>query len=145
MTSENSQRFLNAGGKTKKNEEKTAIFVQNMFLAKLIILFSCDSKTKNCGYLKFSPNVYIRVIYTWYNFWKLLTFSELFIDNLNFQLFLVFFSEKRIKKIWLAKKSWNCNKRFLISCTNWYTKKIQRVMYNFFFYKRLKFKFLGNM
>ena len=121
------------GEKQKKNEEKTVIFVQNQFLAKSIILFSCYSKTKNCGYLKFSPNVYIGVIYIWYNFWKLLTFFEHIIDNLNFQHFLVFFSEKWIKKNWLVKKSWKFNSRFLISCTYWYTKKIQSVMYNFFF------------
>ncbi|KAF0761269.1 Uncharacterized protein FWK35_00008727 [Aphis craccivora] len=46
----------------KKNDGKTGIFTQNQFLTKLIF-FGCNSKTNHCKYLKFSPNVYVSVIY----------------------------------------------------------------------------------
>ena len=111
--------------KQTKNEEKTVLFVQNPFSTKSIFLLSRYSKTKNCRYFKLSPNFYIEIIYTWYNFWKLLTFFELFIDNWNFQLFFVFFSEMWIKKIWLDKNSWKFNTRYLICRTYRYKKKFK--------------------
>ncbi|KAF0766533.1 Uncharacterized protein FWK35_00020145, partial [Aphis craccivora] len=56
------------------------------------------SKTNHCKFLKFSPNVYVSVIYIQLNFQKMLTFFELFIDNRNFQFFREIFFEVSIKK-----------------------------------------------
>ncbi|KAF0762909.1 Uncharacterized protein FWK35_00018627, partial [Aphis craccivora] len=49
--------------KKKKNDEKTGIFTQNQFSTKSIFLHGCNSITNHCKYLKFSPNVYVSVIY----------------------------------------------------------------------------------
>ncbi|KAF0726654.1 Uncharacterized protein FWK35_00036031 [Aphis craccivora] len=50
--------------------------------------YSCNSKTNHCQYLKFSPNVYVSVIYIELNFQKFLTFFELFINHRNFRFFV---------------------------------------------------------
>ncbi|KAF0736123.1 Uncharacterized protein FWK35_00033459, partial [Aphis craccivora] len=59
----------------------------NKFSTKSICLYSCNSKTNHCKYLKFLPNVYVSVIYIQLNFQKMLTFFELFIDHRNFRFF----------------------------------------------------------
>ncbi|KAF0764365.1 Uncharacterized protein FWK35_00010337, partial [Aphis craccivora] len=61
------------------------IFTQNQFSTKSIFLYGCNSKTNDCKYLKFSPNVYVSVIYIELNFQKFSTFFELFIDHRNFR------------------------------------------------------------
>ncbi|KAF0761769.1 hypothetical protein FWK35_00010590, partial [Aphis craccivora] len=58
----------------KKNYGKTGIFTQNQFSSKSIFLYGCNSKINHCKYLKFSPNVYVSVIYIQLNFQKILTF-----------------------------------------------------------------------
>ncbi|KAF0773768.1 Uncharacterized protein FWK35_00000046 [Aphis craccivora] len=67
----------------KKNDGKTGIFMQNQFSTKSIFLYGCNSKTNNCKFLKFSPNIYISS-----NFQNILTSFELFIDHRNFRFFL---------------------------------------------------------
>ncbi|KAF0771656.1 Uncharacterized protein FWK35_00001259, partial [Aphis craccivora] len=64
--------------KTKKNDGKTGIFTQNQFSTNSVFLYGCNSKTNCCKYLKFSPNVYVSVIYTELNFQKTSTF---FVSN----------------------------------------------------------------
>ncbi|KAF0756452.1 Uncharacterized protein FWK35_00038670 [Aphis craccivora] len=54
---------------------------QNQLSTKSIFLYGCNSKTNHCKYLKFSPDVYVSVIYIQFNFQKILTFFELFIDH----------------------------------------------------------------
>ncbi|KAE9536780.1 hypothetical protein AGLY_006842 [Aphis glycines] len=65
----------------KKNDGKTEIFTQNQFSTESIFLYSCNSKTNHCKYLKFSPNVFVSIIYI----------------QLNFQNFLTFLIKKKIK------------------------------------------------
>ncbi|KAF0754330.1 Uncharacterized protein FWK35_00013200 [Aphis craccivora] len=48
--------------------------MQNQFSTKSIFLYGCNSKTNQCKYLKFSPNIYVSVIYIQLNFQKFLTF-----------------------------------------------------------------------
>ncbi|KAF0758455.1 Uncharacterized protein FWK35_00016391, partial [Aphis craccivora] len=59
----------------------------NQFSTKSIFLYGCNSETNHCKYLKFSPNVYVSVIYVQLNFQKMLTFFELFIAHRNFRFF----------------------------------------------------------
>ncbi|KAE9529991.1 hypothetical protein AGLY_011453 [Aphis glycines] len=42
------------------------IFTQNQFSTESIFLYGCNSKTKHCKYLKFSPNVYTTEIFDFY-------------------------------------------------------------------------------
>ncbi|KAF0737126.1 Uncharacterized protein FWK35_00025809 [Aphis craccivora] len=49
--------------KPKKNDGKTGIFTQNKFSTKSIFLYGFNSKTNHCKFLKFSPNIYVSVIY----------------------------------------------------------------------------------
>ncbi|KAE9534013.1 hypothetical protein AGLY_008749 [Aphis glycines] len=58
------------------NDGKTGIFTQNQFSTESIFLYDCNSKTNHCKYLKFSPNVYVSVIYIQLNFQKCLTFFD---------------------------------------------------------------------
>jgi hypothetical protein len=74
-------------GKNWKNNGKPGIFTHNHFSTKSIFLFCCNSKTNHCKYFKFSPNVYIMVIYLRLNFQIILIFFKLLIDNWNFRLF----------------------------------------------------------
>ncbi|KAE9536772.1 hypothetical protein AGLY_006834, partial [Aphis glycines] len=60
----------------KKNDGKTKIFTQNQFSTESIFLYGCNSKTNHCKYLKFSPNIYVSVIYILLNFQKILTFFD---------------------------------------------------------------------
>ncbi|KAF0750863.1 Uncharacterized protein FWK35_00024555, partial [Aphis craccivora] len=53
----------------------------NKFSTKSIFLYSCNSKTNHCKFLKFSPIIYVKVMYIQLNFQKFLTFFELFIDH----------------------------------------------------------------
>ena len=76
-----SNSFQKNREKKKKNDGKTGIFTQNQFSTKSIFLYGCNSKTDHCKYLKFSPNIYVSVIYIKLNFQKFLTFFELFIDH----------------------------------------------------------------
>ncbi|KAF0767159.1 Uncharacterized protein FWK35_00001461 [Aphis craccivora] len=46
-----------------------------------MFLYGCNSKTNHCKYLKFSPNIYLSVIYIQLNFKNILTSFGLFIDN----------------------------------------------------------------
>ncbi|KAF0702214.1 Uncharacterized protein FWK35_00029914 [Aphis craccivora] len=69
-------QFSKKSRKTKKNDGKTGIFTQNTFSTKSIFLYGCNSKTYHCNYLKFSPNVYVSVIYRQLNFHKILTFFD---------------------------------------------------------------------
>ncbi|KAF0712097.1 Uncharacterized protein FWK35_00037390, partial [Aphis craccivora] len=73
--------------KQKKNDGKTGIFTQNQFSTKSIFFYGCNSKTNHCKYLKFSPNVYVSVIYIQLNCKKFSTFFELFTDHCNFRFF----------------------------------------------------------
>ncbi|KAF0744896.1 Uncharacterized protein FWK35_00020723 [Aphis craccivora] len=56
-------QFKNKREKQKKSYGKTGIFTQNQFSTKSIFLYGCNSKTNHSKYLKFSPNVYVSVIY----------------------------------------------------------------------------------
>ncbi|KAF0769318.1 Uncharacterized protein FWK35_00039057, partial [Aphis craccivora] len=56
--------------KDKKSDGKTGIFTQSQFSTKSIFLYSCNSKTNHCKYLKISPNVYVSVTYIQLNFQK---------------------------------------------------------------------------
>ncbi|KAF0773683.1 hypothetical protein FWK35_00004063, partial [Aphis craccivora] len=58
-----SPRFGARREKPKKNDGKTGIFTQNKFSTKSIFLYGFDSKTNHCKFLKFSPNIYVSVIY----------------------------------------------------------------------------------
>ncbi|KAF0773185.1 Uncharacterized protein FWK35_00002041 [Aphis craccivora] len=49
--------------KNKKKRRKRGIFMQNQFSTKSIFLYGCNSRTNHCKYMKFSPNVYVSVIY----------------------------------------------------------------------------------
>ncbi|KAF0751268.1 Uncharacterized protein FWK35_00026580 [Aphis craccivora] len=68
--------FKSAEKNRKKNEGKTGIFTQNQFSTKSIFLYVCNSKTNHCKCLKFSPNVYVNVIYIQLNFQNILTFFD---------------------------------------------------------------------
>ncbi|KAF0760665.1 Uncharacterized protein FWK35_00014996 [Aphis craccivora] len=48
--------------KPKKNDRKMGIFTQNQFSTKTIFLYGFNSKNNHCKNLKFSPNVYIKLI-----------------------------------------------------------------------------------
>ncbi|KAF0712155.1 Uncharacterized protein FWK35_00028927 [Aphis craccivora] len=66
---------------TEKREflRKTCSFRPNRFF-----FYGCNSKTNHCKYLKFSPNVYVIVIYIQLNFLKILTFFDVdkkFLDD----------------------------------------------------------------
>ncbi|KAF0726485.1 Uncharacterized protein FWK35_00038419 [Aphis craccivora] len=65
----------------KKNDGKTGMFTQNQFSITSFFLYSFNSKTNNCKYLKFSPNVYVTVLNTWLNVQNILIYFELFIDH----------------------------------------------------------------
>ncbi|KAF0751608.1 ubiquitin-protein ligase E3B, partial [Aphis craccivora] len=52
--------------KQKKNDGKTGIFTQNKFSTKSIFLYGCNPKTNHFKFLKFSPNIYVSVIYIHY-------------------------------------------------------------------------------
>ena len=69
----------------KKITKKTGNFTQIHVFTKYIFLKCSNSKTKNRNNLKFSPNLYIGVFYTWLSFQSILTYFDLFIDNLNFR------------------------------------------------------------
>ncbi|KAF0762364.1 Uncharacterized protein FWK35_00017101 [Aphis craccivora] len=58
-----SNSFQKNREKQKQNDGKTGIFTQNLFSTKSIYLYSCNSKTNLCKYLKFSPNVYFSETY----------------------------------------------------------------------------------
>ncbi|KAF0694020.1 Uncharacterized protein FWK35_00027037, partial [Aphis craccivora] len=58
-----SANFQKKREKQKKDDGKTGIFTQNQFSTKSIFFYGCNSKTNHCKYLKFSPNVYVSVIY----------------------------------------------------------------------------------
>ena len=64
----------------KKVTEKREFLRKTSFRPNRFFDFA-NSKTNLCTYLKFSPNVYISVLYTPLNFQKILTFFELFIDH----------------------------------------------------------------
>ncbi|KAF0774142.1 Uncharacterized protein FWK35_00001988 [Aphis craccivora] len=72
----------------KKKDGKTGIFTQNQFSAKSIFLYGCNSKTNHFKYLKFSPNIYVSVIYiqikntTLNRYLKILPFLILRVENL---------------------------------------------------------------
>ena len=57
--------------------------MQNHFSTKSIFLNGCNSKTNLCKYLKFSPNVYVSVIYLQLNFQNFLVIQKFFIDTLK--------------------------------------------------------------
>ncbi|KAF0763269.1 Uncharacterized protein FWK35_00014817 [Aphis craccivora] len=61
--------------------EKREILRNTSFRSNRFFLYSCNSKTNHCKYLKFSPNVYL-------NFQNFLTFFELFIDHVYKKKFL---------------------------------------------------------
>ncbi|KAF0769301.1 Uncharacterized protein FWK35_00000754 [Aphis craccivora] len=63
------------------------ITIRITFSTKSIFLYGFNSKTYHCKFLKFSPNVYVSVIYIQLNFQKMLTFFEVFIDHRNFRFF----------------------------------------------------------
>ncbi|KAF0773428.1 Uncharacterized protein FWK35_00006070 [Aphis craccivora] len=65
------REFSKALGKTQKNYGKSF-----GVLDQIDFLYSCNSKTNHCKYLKFSPNFYVSVIYTQLNFQKILTFFD---------------------------------------------------------------------
>ncbi|KAE9538477.1 hypothetical protein AGLY_005576 [Aphis glycines] len=76
-------KFSKNREKQKKNYGKTGIFTQNQFSTGSIFLYGCNSKTNHCKYLKFSPNVYVSVIY---------------IQPLKFSIFMrIFFFEVSFK------------------------------------------------
>ncbi|KAF0751643.1 Uncharacterized protein FWK35_00039219, partial [Aphis craccivora] len=52
----------------KKNDGKTGNFTQYLFSTKSFFLYGYNSKTNHCKYLKFSPDVYVSVIYIELNF-----------------------------------------------------------------------------
>ncbi|KAF0745858.1 Uncharacterized protein FWK35_00034782, partial [Aphis craccivora] len=76
----------------------------NQFSTKSIFLYGCNSKTNHCKFLKFSPNIYVSVIFIQLIFQKMLTVFELFINHRNFRFFLEIFFEVSIKKFWMTKK-----------------------------------------
>ncbi|KAF0772459.1 Uncharacterized protein FWK35_00001204, partial [Aphis craccivora] len=65
ITSRNNVPISNFGGGFR-----CKIFTKSIFL------YNCNSKTNNCKYLKFSPNVYVSVLNTWLNFQNILTFFD---------------------------------------------------------------------
>ncbi|KAF0770241.1 Uncharacterized protein FWK35_00001336 [Aphis craccivora] len=73
----------------KKNDGKTGNITQNQFSTKSIFSYGCNSKTNRCKYLKFSPNVYVSVIYIQLNVQKILTIFE----TQKFSIFKGFFFE----------------------------------------------------
>ncbi|KAF0770037.1 Uncharacterized protein FWK35_00008075, partial [Aphis craccivora] len=91
ITSRNNAPISNYGGvfkkiekNKKKNYGKTGIFTKNQFSTKSIFFYGCNSKTNHCKYLKFSPNIYVSVIYIQLNFQNILTFFDVdkkFLDD----------------------------------------------------------------
>ncbi|KAF0714748.1 hypothetical protein FWK35_00034836, partial [Aphis craccivora] len=72
------------GQNAGKNQKKMGIFTQNKFSTKSIFLYGFKSKTNHCKFLKFSPNIYVSVMYIQLNFQKILTFFEFkFLRNLS--------------------------------------------------------------
>ncbi|KAF0768028.1 Uncharacterized protein FWK35_00001509 [Aphis craccivora] len=58
------QQFSKKSRKTKKKNDKKREFLRKTnFRPNRFFLYGCNSKTNHCKYLKFSPNVYISVIY----------------------------------------------------------------------------------
>ncbi|KAF0754676.1 Uncharacterized protein FWK35_00032444 [Aphis craccivora] len=71
----------------KKIKEKREFLRNTSFRPNRFFLYGCNSKTNHCKFLKFSPNIYVKVIYIQLNFQKILTFFDLFIDHRNFRFF----------------------------------------------------------
>ncbi|KAF0757732.1 Uncharacterized protein FWK35_00031216 [Aphis craccivora] len=67
--------------KPKKKLRKNGNFYAKLVFDQIDFLYGCNSKTNHCKYLKFSPNVYVSVIYIQLNFQKCLNFFELFINH----------------------------------------------------------------
>ncbi|KAF0769591.1 Uncharacterized protein FWK35_00013217 [Aphis craccivora] len=69
-----SKHFSTVFKKIEKNKKK--VTEKREFLRKTssIFLYGCNSKTNRCKHLKFSPNVYVSVIYKQLNFQNILTF-----------------------------------------------------------------------
>ncbi|KAF0703390.1 Uncharacterized protein FWK35_00029620, partial [Aphis craccivora] len=55
--------FPNTPGNTKKKLRKNGNFYVKPVFDKIDFLYGCNSKTNHCKYLKFSPNVYVSVIF----------------------------------------------------------------------------------
>ncbi|KAE9539490.1 hypothetical protein AGLY_004742 [Aphis glycines] len=60
------------------SDRKMGIFMKTEFLIKSNFLYGYKSKTYHCKYLKFSPNVYISVIYVRLNFQNIFKTTEIF-------------------------------------------------------------------
>ncbi|KAE9541249.1 hypothetical protein AGLY_004494 [Aphis glycines] len=69
----------------KKNDGKTGIFTQNQFSTESIFLYGCNLKTNHCKYLKFSPNVYVSVIYIQLNLTEIFDFYANFFFEVSFK------------------------------------------------------------
>ena len=80
--------------KIENRKQKNGNFTKNHFSTKSIFWFCCNSKTNHCKYLKFSPNVYIMVIYLQLN---ILAIFKLLIDKLKYSTFLSFYSSNADK------------------------------------------------
>ncbi|KAF0761104.1 Uncharacterized protein FWK35_00013160 [Aphis craccivora] len=60
----------------KDRSQTTPFALYWIFSTKSIFLYGCNSKTNHCKNLKFSPNVYVSVIYIQPNFQNILTFFD---------------------------------------------------------------------
>ena len=65
----------------KKMTEKREFLRKTNFRPNRFFYMIVIQKTNHCKYLKFSPNVYVSVIYIQLNFQTISTFFELFIDH----------------------------------------------------------------
>ncbi|KAF0771427.1 Uncharacterized protein FWK35_00000820 [Aphis craccivora] len=70
------QQFSKKSRKTKKKNDGKREFLRKTSFRPNRFFFGCNSKTNHCKYLKFSPNVYVSVIYIQLNFQKNLTFFD---------------------------------------------------------------------
>ncbi|KAF0762329.1 Uncharacterized protein FWK35_00017476, partial [Aphis craccivora] len=68
----------------KKMTEKREFLRKTSFRPNRFFFYGCNSKTNHCKYLKFSPNVYVSVIYIQLYFHKILTVFDVdkkFLDD----------------------------------------------------------------
>ncbi|KAF0761564.1 hypothetical protein FWK35_00014254, partial [Aphis craccivora] len=80
-TCRNNASILNCGvfksaGKNQKKLRKNGNFYVKLVFDQIDFLYGCNLKNNHCKYLKFSPNVYVSVIYIQLNFQKFLTFFD---------------------------------------------------------------------
>jgi hypothetical protein len=101
----NSSSFQKRQEKPWKNNQKTGIFTHNHFTTNSTFWFYCNSKTNHCKYLKFSPNVYISVIYLRLNFSKFLEYISKYSKYIKIaKICKEFWSWKFIKFLWFIPK-----------------------------------------